>query len=457
MEAADPTPLMASRMSLREPPPHARASFGVGGAVGVVINMVLFVMDIVSDGLLAYVLWQQAQTDSSSSPYVSSEPYTWFIITLCIIVIPMVVINLFSLLWYSQNKQCLGEYSVLHKMGKCATVQRVFMHLLLLGPLVRYMDILQYGIKMRQERKHVEMGMMRGSSAILRRTPRGEVYAVLQMVVSRDSAMLDMMHSFLQDAPQLIFQVFLLYRRPELITGTLQESPYTTAVQVWKIALGVTAISWSLVSYQEELRRSVPGKVKLTFCASITCLMWRAAMVASRVLAIGSFAAIYAPEGARTALTVHLREDGTVHMPFPIVTACVLGAHWLIMVAWIHAQGTNFCSGEEEGKSRPLLEFMYNCVMGLVHVFCYMNLKDSPSRRRMAFFYAFCLIENTAMISVWCVEMEPHLSVWFRAVMVFSVEVLWVVGLCCLIGYYAFLHPDKDNLGSSRNTASWRD
>lgn len=437
-------------MSLREPPPHARAAFGLGGAVGVVVNMILFVVDLVSDGLLAYVLWQQAHVNETQS-----EPIAWFIITLCIILIPMVVINVFSLLWYSQNKQCLGEYSVLHKMGKFATVQRVLMHLLLLGPLVRYMDILKYGVKMRRERKHLEMGI-RGSASILRRTPRGEVYAVLNMVISRDSAMLDMMHSFLQDAPQLIFQIFLLYRRPELITGTLQESPYTTAVQVWKVVLGVVAISWSLVTYQEELRRSVPGKVKLTVCASATCLFWRASMVASRVLAIGSFAAIYAPEGVRTALTVHLREDGTVHMPFPIVTACVLAAHWLIMVAWIHAQGTNFCAGEEEGHPRPVLEFLYNCVMGVVHIFCYINLKDTPSRRRMAFFYFFCLIENTAMITVWCIEMEPHLSVWFRAVMAFSVEMLWLVGICCLIGYYAFLHPDKENLGASQNLASWR-
>ena len=55
----------------------------------------------------------------------------------------------------------------------------------------------------------------------------------------------------------------------------------------------MAAISWSLVTYQEELRRSVPGKIKLTLCASATCLFWRAAMVASRVVAIGSFAAIY--------------------------------------------------------------------------------------------------------------------------------------------------------------------
>ena len=48
----------------------------------------------------------------------------------------------------------------------------------------------------------------------------------LLQVISRDTAMLDVMHSFLQDAPQLIFQIFLLYRSPTLITGTDEWTSY---------------------------------------------------------------------------------------------------------------------------------------------------------------------------------------------------------------------------------------
>lgn len=71
--------------------------------------------------------------------------------------------------------------------------------------------------------------------------------------------MLDMMHSFLQDAPQLIFQVFLLYRRPELITGTLQESPYSESLQgmcVWDFKYGMqdfTLIYFVFVFVMHEL------------------------------------------------------------------------------------------------------------------------------------------------------------------------------------------------------------
>ncbi|KAK4322573.1 hypothetical protein Pmani_006676 [Petrolisthes manimaculis] len=439
---------------MRDPPVHVGANFGVMGTVGVVVNMIFFLVDIISDCILAYVLWCQAESDK-----LDSEPITWFIITLCIIIIPMVVINIISLVWYYQNKQCLGDYCVLHKMTSSEIVVRIIMHLVLLGQLIRYMDIIKYGTKMKSETRLVQMG--EDGESVLRKSPKGEVYAVLHMVMSRDTAMLDMIHSFIQDAPQLVFQIFLIYRSPEILTGSNEFTTVTTAVQSWKIFLGVMSISWSLVSYQDELRRTVPDKDPLSCYGTTICLIWRAAMVASRVIAIGSFTAIY-PVNTETAdhhttfNSIHMREDGTVYIPFTIISLCVLLAHWIIMTVWIRVQDTNFCSNDD-GTKNPVLELLYNCIMGVVHIFSYINVKDTPSRRRMAFFYIFCLVENTIMISVWCVEMEPqYTDVWFRAIIVFMVEILWVLGICCIAGYYAFLHPDKENIRNRRNHASWR-
>ncbi|XP_068223042.1 XK-related protein 7-like isoform X2 [Palaemon carinicauda] len=439
-------------MSLQQPPPHVGATFGFMGAVGVIINIVLFIADIVSDGMLAFVLYRQAEKATDET--IKATAMTWFIITICIIIIPMVILNIFSLLWYWQNKVCLGHYCVLHKMSKSQVVMRVLIHILLLGPLIRYIDIMRYGIKMQQEVKEVEMGE---SGAILRRTPKGEVHAVLQMVISRDTSMLDMMHSFLQDAPQLIFQIYLLFRSPEIVTGSSGNmDSLTIAVQVWKIFLGVTAISWSLVSYQDELRRSIP-KEKLSCGATVVCLLWRAAMIASRVIAIATFASTYQKDDDSTAIfsLPKRNNEGEVIVSFPLITAGALFVHWLLMTAWIHAQGTNFCVGEQ-GDRRPMLELPYNLVIGAVHIFCYINLKDTPSRRRMVFFYTLTLIENSAMITVWYIIMQVMYNEWFQIVMIFSIEALWVLGICSVIGYYAFLHPDKDQIGRSRNQASWR-
>lgn len=46
-------------------------------------------------------------------------------------------------------------------------------------PCCRYLDIMRYGLKMQREVREVEMGE---HGAVMRRTPKGEVHAVLQMV-----------------------------------------------------------------------------------------------------------------------------------------------------------------------------------------------------------------------------------------------------------------------------------
>lgn len=58
---------------LRDPPVHVNASFGLMGVVGVVVNIVLFIVDIVSDALLAYVLWRQVKYER----FLSAFPETW--------------------------------------------------------------------------------------------------------------------------------------------------------------------------------------------------------------------------------------------------------------------------------------------------------------------------------------------------------------------------------------------
>ncbi|KAK3874445.1 hypothetical protein Pcinc_020609 [Petrolisthes cinctipes] len=440
-----------SQMSLREPPPvPLRASYGLMGAAGVFINMIFFIINIVSDCVLAYVLWQQAEFAPETH-----ELLTWFIIALSIIIIPTILTNILSLVWYYENKQCLADTCVLQKMTKWQTAVRIIMHLLLLGQIIRYVDIVRYGTKMKRQTRRVETGEY--GSSVLRRSPKGELYAALQRVMSRDTAMLDMIHSFLQDAPQLVFQIFLLYHSHSPGINISNEfTSITTTVQVWKVVLGVLGISWSVVWYQDELRRVVSDwDQPLNCCGITTCVIWRVAMVSSRIIAIGSFTAIHPVDDVHadhhTIFTIYMREDGTVYIPFTIISTCVLLAHWLIMTAWIHAQGTNFCSRDDNTK-RPVLELLYNCVMGVVHIFSYINIKEAPSRRRMAFYYILCLVESTTMISVWCVEMESqYTGVWFRATIVFSVEMLWLLSMCCIVGYYAFLHPDKDNNGGGGN------
>ncbi|XP_076050303.1 XK-related protein 6-like isoform X2 [Oratosquilla oratoria] len=429
----------ANMIGSLEPPPHAQVSMSMFGVVGVIVSIITFLLDIESDAMLAYLLWRQAEDNHGTSS--GDDAYGWFVITVVIIILPMVILNILSFVWYWQNRQCLGDYCILHKMTIPQKCFRGVMHLLLLGPLMRYVDTLFYGLRAKRATRHVLIN----GQPVIRRTPLGEVYAVLQMVIARDAAMLDMLHSFLQDCPQLVFQVFLLYRSPAIMDFKMDS--LTVAAQAWKVSVALFAMSWSLVTYQDELRKNERGKQSLGMMAVVVCLLWRVFMLGSRVLAIASFAAIQIPhvdDGIHRRWAYYSEGEGYV-ITYPVITAIVLSAHWILMIIWIHAQKTNFCAAED-GSRKPVRELLYNVIMGWVHCFCYINLKDSPTRLRMTFFYIIIGLQNTVFISVWYVEVfDDYEALWFKVTIVFLVELLFVLGLCALIGYYAFLHPECRN------------
>lgn len=72
--------------------------------------------------------------------------------------------------------------------------------------------------------------------------------------------------------------------------------------------------------------------------------------------------------------------------PFALTPSILLlcqpsGFHWLTASFWLVSQQPDICTG-------PWCWRAFNGVMGLVHVFLFLNVKDGPSRFRMATFYA---------------------------------------------------------------------
>ncbi|KAF2361643.1 XK-related protein [Trinorchestia longiramus] len=410
-------------------------------SLGLIITIGFAILDIVTDILLAITLHAQAKAEADED--AARETLIWFVVTCTIIIVPMVVVNCFSLSWYFQNKKCLGDYCVMHKMSTARKLYIVVMHILLLGPIARYLDLLYYKHKRAKQVRRVSV--QQKNVQVPRLTPKGEVFAVLQMVIARDSAMLDMLHGFLQDAPQLVFQVFLLYRAPYIVDTDLSDTK-TVMIQLLKIALSLLSLAMSLVSYQEELRRGLIDKPKIGIFGTIICVLWRMSMVAARVITIASFAAIVDGKGPQESGTGWLgyKSSDAIDNPFmsyPVITACVFGAHWLLMSVWIHAQKSNFCGRPGDGQPRQCLELLYSLVMGWVHIFCFINHKSTPAAGRMAFYYILNLIENTALIVWWFLKVIVVTELWFRVTIVFSVEFLFLLGVSNILIYYGFIHP----------------
>ena len=134
--------------------------------------------------------------------------------------------------------------------------------------------------------------------------------------------------------------------------------------------------------------------------------------------------------------------------------------HWLLMMAWVVWQKTDFCTNIWE-------ERLYNAVVGVIYCFCFFNLKEGRSRYRMTVFYTVTFIENLTFVGAyyWSAHHVPGVAVsWFSLGAMVIVVGGTGVGLASMVLYYRFYHPagpilpcggqDLAETGSKETTSS---
>ncbi|XP_033847215.1 XK-related protein 5a [Periophthalmus magnuspinnatus] len=182
--------------------------------------------------------------------------------------------------------------------------------------------------------------------------------------------------------------------------------------------LCVLSLSWALVLYSRACCLIRPGHLAMPPAALLCQLLWRFGMIASRVTCLMFFARV-----------------------FSWWVCGVVGFHWLTASFWLVSQQPDICTG-------PWCWRTFNAVLGLVHVFLFLNVKDGPSRFRMASFYAFMLVENATLV----LAASDFLSEasWDNMTLPTTVLCSFLLGLICLILYYCFLHPKSTEISQGR-------
>ncbi|CAH0550350.1 unnamed protein product [Brassicogethes aeneus] len=213
----------------------------------------------------------------------------------------------------------------------------------------------------------------------------------------RDLCILRLVHGFLQAAPMLLLQLFLLPSAAGPPNDLLTVSA----------ALSLFSVCWALASFSKHVQ-SV-DRLILTWLGVVSQLLWRAGTVTARALALSAYAASY-------------------HSYIFLV----LALHWACMFLWLLSPKSPFHG--QRGRKLGVC-----ALMAAIYVLAYVNLQEKPHGRTMTIFYVVMLLENCLLVGAWTAAVWPDRPPHWELVPVLTV-CLFLLGILFMLMYYKFFH-----------------
>lgn len=154
-------------------------SFDYLDAASLVFSMISYFLDLFTDTVVAVF-------------HYMNDDYWYSGMTAAFILIPNLVTSCISIRWYLSDSQ----QDSMEPVSKFQWFVRFLFHFMQVGPILRYYESLQYGLKYREskdpdEKKRVYMRMIYEDA---------------------DATMLRLFESFMESAPQLMLQMYIITR-----------------------------------------------------------------------------------------------------------------------------------------------------------------------------------------------------------------------------------------------------
>uniref|UniRef100_F7FM86 XK-related protein n=1 Tax=Monodelphis domestica TaxID=13616 RepID=F7FM86_MONDO len=299
--------------------------------------------------------------------YFHTKQYLWAWLTLSTL-LPGCLIQGLSYLWFLADGH----------QGSCSLV---IVHLLQLGTWKRHWDT--FLTTMTKEEESPDMRKV--------------------LLHQGDLFVLRLLEALLQIGPHLLLQAYAF------ISADFQDPvPGVSAVLSW------LSLSWSLVSYTRIMSLIKPGHLAMPWAALLCQLLWRLAMLGTRIITLVLFSQAY-------------------HCWVLVVG----GAHWLVMTFWLVAQQSDIIDSTCCWR-------LFNLLVGALYVFCYINFWDSPSRNRMTTFYTIMLMENIILLLLATDFLQG--ASWGTMWMTIGIVSGFIIGCASLVIYYSLLHPKSTEI-----------
>ncbi|XP_048364228.1 XK-related protein 9 [Sphaerodactylus townsendi] len=314
--------------------------------------------------------------------YFNKGLYLWCSLTLAVVLLSSFVTQFFSYAWFKEdNNEKLNWVWLLHLFHG--------------GIFTRYWFTLKDGYQAAFKQISSENQLIDDFSSITHETAIHKIHKTAIDGMA-DISMLRLFKTFLESTPQLILQIYIL-----MSTSNSSISQYTS------IVVSFISVTCSTVDYQIALRKSLPDKNKFARLTSkITYLLYKLLTLISWILCIA------------------------LVMVLSTTIACVLVVlFWLGGFCWTMNQHTEFCKS-------AAAENIYRIMVGIILIFTFFNIKGEKTRVPLSVYYIIRALTTLAIVCT-CIFWKINLFV------ITTVAVTLVSGICFLLVYYRFFHPNN--------------
>lgn len=260
----------------------------------------------------------------------------------------------------------------------------------------------------------------------------------------RDVSFLRLVESFLEAAPQVVLQLYLLVVHTEAVLWYRIVTPISIFFSITSLALSVgDYFSASQdIEYYDPPPSHQKRQKRLSWTAYIGIILWHFLMIVSRALSIALFATIY---GSFVFL--------------------IIGIHYVAMVYWMFWQQarvfkrteTDFddeehCQVGHRYISWKLLSipcrqlcdnYGIEFIVATFNVFFHFKIRDGGSQYTLIPFYLLTFIENALMIFLWYFGRDYSNPIWYAIPAIVTVFATYFAGLIIMILYYQFGLPSR--------------
>jgi len=319
----------------------------------------------------------------------------WGSLTMGFAFVSLLSINILSASWYLEDQRSFKK-EILEKNGLETKGWFYACHLVLCGGLLRCIQIFRT-VRLIRSRKTASPGDK-------------ERYR-LYIAQLQDSSTLGVLEAFMEEAPQVALQLYILLKR-----GSLDLSSFEDLIVALSIPKSLALFAFNLLIYARYIRVADEESRQLNWCSlpSLFFFVWRLFMLTSRILALALFASY-----------------------FTRFVFVVGGIHFAASYALLWRQECEYFGGER------IKQAFFRCAIAYVHVFCFFPLEGKNTRKWGYPYYIMILIEDAVMVLWWSFLTNYDLT--FRVAMLTTEWATYLIGVISLVLFYRFFHPSLDS------------